>query len=53
MNSATAPLDGIALQQAELTYGRFLVFATLAAGVALVPILLWQLGSILLLVTCH
>jgi len=38
-----------AMQQAELSYGRFLVFAALAVGVILVPILLWRLGSILLL----
>ena len=37
------------MQQAELTYGRFLVFAALAVGAVLAPILVWQLGSILLL----
>ena len=33
----------------ELSYRRFIAFAALAVGVALVPILLWQLGFILLL----
>ncbi|MBV8522326.1 MAG: hypothetical protein JOY71_09405, partial [Acetobacteraceae bacterium] len=37
------------MQHAKLTYGRFLAFTALAVGVVLVPILLWQLGSILLL----
>ena len=37
------------MQQGELSYRKFLVFAALAVGVVLVPILLWQLGSILLL----
>jgi predicted PurR-regulated permease PerM len=32
----------------ELSYRRFLGFAALAVGVVLVPVLLWQLGSILL-----
>ncbi len=33
----------------ELSYRRFIAFAALAVGVALVPILIWQLGFILLL----
>jgi predicted PurR-regulated permease PerM len=33
----------------QLTYGRFLVFAALGVGAVLVPILLWRVGSILLL----
>jgi predicted PurR-regulated permease PerM len=33
----------------ELSYRRFLAFAALAVGVVLVPLLVWQLGSILLL----
>jgi len=38
------------MQQAqELSYRRFLAYAALAVGVALVPVLLWQLGSILIL----
>src|SRR5271166_5485986 len=38
------------MQQAqELSYRRFLGYAALAVGVALVPVLLWQLGSILIL----
>ena len=37
------------MPQSELTYRRFLCFAALAVGVVLVPILLWQLGWILLL----
>lgn len=35
--------------QPGLTYRRFLAFAALAVGVVLVPILLWQVGSIVLL----
>jgi predicted PurR-regulated permease PerM len=49
MNPAKRAFERAAMQQAELTYGRFLVFAALAVGAVLVPILLWQLGSILLL----
>jgi predicted PurR-regulated permease PerM len=49
VNSASVLFDQAAMQQAELSYGRFLVFTALAVGVVLVPILLWQLGSILLL----
>ncbi len=33
----------------ELSYRRFVAYAALAVGVALVPVLLWQLGSILIL----
>ncbi len=38
------------MQQAqELSYRRFVAYAALAVGVALVPVLLWQLGRILIL----
>jgi predicted PurR-regulated permease PerM len=37
------------MQQApELSYRRFLAFAAIAVGVVVIPVLLWQLGSILL-----
>jgi predicted PurR-regulated permease PerM len=36
-------------QAKELSYRRFLAFAAMAVGVALVPVLLWQLGSILIM----
>lgn len=36
------------LQAQELSYRRFLAYAALAVGVVLVPVLVWQLGSILL-----
>jgi len=35
-------------QPQELSYRRFAAYAALAVGIALVPIVLWQLGSILL-----
>lgn len=37
------------MEHEEISYARFLAFAALAVGVILVPILVWQLGSILLL----
>lgn len=38
------------IQQAQqLSYRRFLAYAALAVGVALVPVLIWQLGWILIL----
>jgi len=37
------------MQHPELSYRRFLAYAALAVGVVLVPLLVWQLGSILLL----
>ena len=36
-------------QAQELSYRRFAAYAALAVGVALAPVLLWQLGSILIL----
>jgi predicted PurR-regulated permease PerM len=37
------------MQRQELSYRAFLAYAALAVGVVLVPVLIWQLGSILLL----
>jgi predicted PurR-regulated permease PerM len=48
-NSGSGCLRAPEMPQLELTYRRFLAFAALAVGVVLVPILLWQVGSILLL----